>query len=87
MENNQPEDFYEMGLAEIRKIKGYSQEELAAKLGLRQGTLSSIERRASIPKFDTAIAIAAALEISLKQLAHSIGMDVSKVPDDLPVLR
>jgi transcriptional regulator with XRE-family HTH domain len=87
MENNQSNDFYEMSLAEIRKIKGYSQTDLAAKLGMQQKSLSAIERRDSIPRFDTAIAIATALEISLKQLAHSIGMDTSKVPDDLPILR
>ena len=87
MENNQSKDLYEMSLAEIRKFKGLSQAELASQLGMQPKAIYAIETRRSIPKLDTAIAMAIVLEISLKQLAHSIGMDTSKVPDDLPILR
>lgn len=80
-------DFHEMSLEEIRKFKGVSREELSQMVSVSTRSLYAIERRESIPRLDTAIAIATALEISLKQLAHSIGMDASKVPDDLPVLR
>lgn len=79
---NEVRDFYEMSLIEIRDYRGLSRREVS-KLGkVSEDTLYSIEKRKTIPRVDTAIAICKILNISLKQFCYSIGLDVEGLADD-----
>jgi DNA-binding XRE family transcriptional regulator len=80
----EPRDFYEMSLEEIRDLRGYSRRTLALVLSgkVSEDSLYGIEKMKQVPRVDTALAICEALNISLKQFCHSIGLDVSAVPDD-----
>ncbi len=49
-----------------RKKAGMSQSELGAKTGLRQGTISQIEKGHPAAKLETILAIIAALDLELK---------------------
>ena len=75
-------DLYEMSLIEIRDHRGLSRRETSRLTGVSEDTLYSIEKRKTIPRVDTAIAISEALNISLKQFCHSIGLDVGRLKDD-----
>lgn len=55
-------------LREIRKQKGFTQEELAFKMGVEISQISRIERGISNTSISTVNAIAIALEIPLKLL-------------------
>lgn len=82
--NQEVRDLYEMSLAEIREYRGFSRRELSQQLTgkVSEDSLYSIEKRKQKPRVDTAIAICIALNISLKQFCHSIGLDVSGLVDD-----
>ena len=55
-------------LQELRKKKGYSQEELAAKLGVSRQAVSKWERSESSPDTDNLICLAQLYEVSLDEL-------------------
>ena len=74
-------DYYQMSLAEIRKDRGLSQEQLGEITGTSRPTIYLIEAKKQIPKIDTAIAICKALGITLVEFSHSIGLDVSGLPN------
>jgi transcriptional regulator with XRE-family HTH domain len=55
-------------LAQLRRQNGYSQEELAAKLGLSRQAISKWERAESSPDTDNLIALAQLYDMSLDEL-------------------
>ena len=58
-------------LAKLRKEKGYSQEELAEKLGLSRQAVSKWERAESSPDTDTLICLAKLYNVSLDELLRT----------------
>lgn len=59
---------FSRNLKEIRKIKGYSQEELAEKLGLNKFTISKYEQGTREPDLNTLEKIKIALDCSYDDL-------------------
>jgi transcriptional regulator with XRE-family HTH domain len=57
-------------IRELRQRKGWSQQQLAEKVGVRQKQISSYERGANVPSGEVFIALAQALEVSLDYLAQ-----------------
>lgn len=59
---------YEVGpaLERLRKQKGWSQTELAKKIGVRQGTISDLEKKDKVPTLKTFFSILAALDFEIK---------------------
>jgi putative transcriptional regulator len=55
-------------LKTLRKQKGFSQEELAARLHVVRQTISKWEKNLSVPDADTLIRIAEILEVSVSEL-------------------
>ena len=55
-------------LKTLRKQKGYSQEELAARLHVVRQTISKWEKNLSVPDADTLIKLAEILEVSVSEL-------------------
>ena len=55
-------------LRTVRKAAGLKQEELAARSGISQGTISRIERGSHAPSVDTALALARALGTTVEHL-------------------
>ena len=58
-------------LNNLRKQKGYSQEELAAKLHVVRQTISKWEKGLSVPDADTLIRLAEIMEVSVSELLGS----------------
>lgn len=58
-------------LKNLRKQKGYSQEELAAKLHVVRQTISKWEKGLSVPDADTLIRLAEIMEVSVSELLGS----------------
>lgn len=69
-----------MNLRELRKQKGYTQKELAHKLGVSQSLLSHWERSKRIPDINTAVKLADILEVSADTL---LGIDAYANSHDL----
>lgn len=55
-------------IRKIRKLKGFSQQNLADEIKVDQKTISRIEKGDLSPKFETLVAISKALSINLSQL-------------------
>ena len=73
-------------LRSIRKSKGFSQEELAARLGVVRQTVSKWEKGLSVPDADILIRIAELFEVTVSELLganiHS-GTDQNTVAEQL----
>jgi HTH-type transcriptional regulator / antitoxin HipB len=67
-----------------RKQRGWSQSQLAERVGVRQGTISLIETGNPATKLDTLLAILAALELEL-QVGSRVTGSTSGPPGPLPV--
>lgn len=74
-------DYYEMSLAQIREHKGFSRRALSQMTGISEDTLYLIEKKGQMPRADTIVKLCITLGINPKQLLHSIGLDVSQVPN------
>lgn len=57
-------------LADLRKEKGYSQEDLAGKLGVSRQAISKWERGEATPDSDNLIALSSLYGVSLDELVH-----------------
>lgn len=71
-------------LKELREGRGYSQEGLAAKVGLTRVAYLRYESGQAEPKLSNFLSIARELGVSLKSLADSMGYNTSGIPDDPP---
>jgi HTH-type transcriptional regulator/antitoxin HipB len=58
-------------LERLRKLRGWSQELLAEKAGVRQGTVSDIERNRKVPTMRTFMLLLSILDFDLKLHARS----------------
>lgn len=56
-------------LKKYREFRGYTQDELATESGLTVGFISDLEQGRKKPSYETAIAIAVALDISMDQIS------------------
>jgi len=68
-------------IKELRKQNGLSQQELAAKASITQGTLSQIERGNKRPGIETLKSISEALEVP-ESLIYVMGMEKEDVPEN-----
>jgi transcriptional regulator with XRE-family HTH domain len=66
---------------------GITQRELSKRTGIAEVTINTWVSGRKMPRFDNAIVLAKELKVSLKTLAKSLGLDVSSLPDDLPIKR
>lgn len=64
-------------LRSFRKQAGFTQAELADKIGRIDETISNIERGKSLPSIETLVAIAATLELPLRDFFPSTNFDDS----------
>lgn len=81
-------DLRDVGLRikENREIKGLTQEELAALVDLSPTHISVIERGQKVPKLDTFVAIANALDVSADNLLRDVvAQSVNGVVNNLSV--
>lgn len=66
----------------LREAAGYTQKQLGQRLNISQTNIQFWEYGQAKPKLDNAVALARELNVSLKTLAKSMGIDVTGVPDD-----
>ena len=66
-------------IKELRRNKGYSQQQLAQKLHITQGAISQWERNATMPASDQLNAIADIFEITVDELLNGIPPDKGKI--------
>jgi XRE family transcriptional regulator, regulator of sulfur utilization len=67
--SEQPQPALGKAIRQLREQRGVSQEALAYEAGVTSGTLSLIERGLSNPTWGTVKGIAAALDVSIAELA------------------
>lgn len=70
-------------LKELIINTGFTQKRLAVQVGCTQSLISDYITGRKMPGFDKAIAMARVLNVPLKILALSLGLDVSGIPDDI----
>jgi transcriptional regulator with XRE-family HTH domain len=68
--SEQPQPALGKAIRQLRRKRGVSQEALAYEAGVTSGTLSLIERGLSNPTWGTVKGIAAALNVSIAELAN-----------------
>ena len=61
--------------------KGYTQVKLAREAGISLDTIRSYVSRGVEPTLPKACAMARALHVPLKELAHALGCDVTGIPE------
>ena len=66
----------------LREAAELTQPELSRRMNVGIRIIGDWERGQAVPRFDRAIALARELNVSLKALAKSMQLDVSKVPSD-----
>ncbi len=69
----------------LRKAAGLSQPELSQRINCGIRIISHWENGHKIPRLDNAIALARELNVSLKELCKAMNLDVSGIPDDIPL--
>jgi transcriptional regulator with XRE-family HTH domain len=62
-------------LMELRQAKGFSQEELAFRASIHRTQVSLMENGSRLPRFETLIKLAGALEVSPAALAEGIAWE------------
>lgn len=72
----------EKTLRKIREEHGYSQEQLAGRIGITKNAYAHYEAGKAEPKLSNFLKIAKELKIPLKSLAKSMGYDISEIPDE-----
>ena len=70
-------------LKNLIEAAGITQRQLSKETGIAEVTINSWVAGRKVPRLDNAILIASRLGISLKTLSKAMGIDTSKVPDDL----
>lgn len=74
-------------LKALREAAELTQPELSRRMNVGIRIIGDWERGQSFPRFDRAIALARELGVSLKALAKSMQLDVSKLSDDALTLQ
>lgn len=71
-------------LKTLREAAGLTQPELSQKMNCGIRIIGDWENGRRIPRFDNAIALARELNVSLKDLARAMNLEVSDLEDDSP---
>jgi transcriptional regulator with XRE-family HTH domain len=69
-------------LQELREKAALTQEQLSRRMGIGLRIITDWEQGRKTPSLRNFFALAKELSVSPKQLAKSLGLDVSNVPDD-----
>lgn len=79
---NQKKSINQSELKTLREAAGLTQPELSQKMNCGIRIITDWENGRRIPRFDNAIALARELNVSLKELAKAMKLDVSDIADD-----
>ena len=71
-------------LKTLRESAGLTQPELSQRMNCGIRIIGDWENGRRVPRFDNAIALARELNVSLKELARAMDLDVSDIEDDCP---
>ena len=74
-------------IARIRKEKGYTQTDLAEKIGISQVLVSNYERNRLRPHFEMIVSFAQALEVTADELLGLKAMKKNESPPTLKIIR
>ena len=72
-------------IRQLRQAKGFSQEELAAQLGVSRQAVSKWEKSLSYPDTENLLALAALFEVSADELAGLRRIEEEPAPEEVPV--
>ncbi len=72
-------------LKSLIKSAGYTQKAFAKELGLSLSVVTFYIAGEKLPRIDRFLEMARKLKVSPKKLAMSMNLDVSGIPDDVPV--
>lgn len=80
---NEPKSREKSPLKQLRERAGLTQTKLASLVGVTDRNVRDWENNGAIPSLDKAVLIAQCLNVSMKDLCRALGLDVSRVPDDV----
>ncbi len=69
-------------LKDLMKRAGLTEPQLSQKLGVSLRIINHWKMKRKIPRLDNALSLAKELNVPLKVLAKSLGLDVSGIPSD-----
>jgi transcriptional regulator with XRE-family HTH domain len=84
--NPNTNDDSEITLKGLIEQAGTNQRRLSKDCGIAEVTINSWVAGKYVPRLDNAVLVAKALNVSLKSLAKSMGMETKGVPDDLNLI-
>ena len=79
-----PIDVENITVKTLRQSKGYSQQELASRLGIHWRTVADWEVKGVVPSFETVVQMSKVMNVSLRTLAKAFHFDITGIPDDKP---
>ena len=82
--NQRKKPNHQSELKTLREAAGLTQPELSQKMNCGIRIIGDWENGRRVPRFDNAIALARELNVSLKDLARAMHLDVSDILDDRP---
>lgn len=82
--NHKKNSINQSELKTLREAAGLTQPELSQKMNCGIRIITDWENGRRVPRFDNAIALARELNVSLKDLARAMKLDVSDIADDFP---
>jgi len=74
-------------IQEAIQLAEATQEQLARNLGVSLNTVNSWVNCRKMPRADNFFALCRELKLSPKTVARLLGIDISKIPDDIPLIR
>jgi putative transcriptional regulator len=69
-------------LRQLRENAGLTLAELSRQVGVSDRNIWDWEKGISIPRLDRAVALARALNVSLKEICRAMGIEVEDLPSD-----
>lgn len=80
--NQKKNNINQSELKTLREAAGLTQPELSQKMNCGIRIITDWENGRRIPRFDNALALSRELNVSLKELAQAMKLDISDIPDD-----
>jgi len=74
-------------IQEAIQLAEATQEQLARNLGVSLNTVNSWVNCRKMPRADNFFALCRELKLSPKTVARLLGIDISNIPDDIPLIR
>ena len=78
-----PEDKEIETLKDLMERAGLTEPQLSQRVGVSLRIINHWKMKRKVPRLDNALSLAKELNVPIKVLAKSLGLDISDIPDDM----